>query len=289
VVQVEGCSSVLCALAVRFSCPGLTPQPAPTGSPHAVRVQILAPRLRLFSSGINTAGPSNLTITASQPLDRDPTRIYCTSNAESFQLTTVSQKRRNLLAVNSACWLSYRQVHPRTAPTSTREVLRSRPVGQIYEPSHLHCFTTRVTLHTIPTISIKSLTFTTYYSSSSTSPHPLWIFPRLPKACRISGEAPGRASSRPALDTTPLSPLAMAIQTLVFAAIAVVFFTIRYLNRTDVAKIKNLPEIPGVPIFGNLLQLGDEHAKKAGEWAKKYGPVFQVRMGNRVRLCLTSS
>jgi hypothetical protein len=51
--------SVLCALAVRFSCPGLTPQPAPTGSPHAVRVQILAPRLRLFSSGINTAGPAN--------------------------------------------------------------------------------------------------------------------------------------------------------------------------------------------------------------------------------------
>jgi phenylacetate 2-hydroxylase len=74
----------------------------------------------------------------------------------------------------------------------------------------------------------------------------------------------------------------MAMQTLVFAAIAVVFFAIRYLNRTDVPKIKNLPEIPGVPIFGNLLQLGTEHAKVAGAWAKKYGPVFQVRMGNRV-------
>lgn len=47
-------------------------------------------------------------------------------------------------------------------------------------------------------------------------------------------------------------------------------------------KIKGLPEIPGVPIFGNLLQLGEHHAKVAGSWAKKYGPVFQVRLGNRV-------
>ncbi|KAK5705584.1 hypothetical protein LTS12_028267, partial [Elasticomyces elasticus] len=56
---------------------------------------------------------------------------------------------------------------------------------------------------------------------------------------------------------------------------------LRYLNRTDVPKIKGLPEIPGVPIFGNLLQLGDKHATVTGKWAKQYGPVFQVRMGNR--------
>jgi hypothetical protein len=49
------------------------------------------------------------------------------------------------------------------------------------------------------------------------------------------------------------------------------------------AKIKNLPEVPGVPIFGNLLQLGEHHAKVAGSWVKRYGPVFQVRLGNRVR------
>lgn len=75
----------------------------------------------------------------------------------------------------------------------------------------------------------------------------------------------------------------MAHQTVGIALIAVLFFVIRYLNRTDVPKIKNLPEIPGVPIFGNLMQLGDEHAKRAGAWVKKFGPVFQVRLGNRVR------
>lgn len=74
----------------------------------------------------------------------------------------------------------------------------------------------------------------------------------------------------------------MAVQTVVIAVIAAVYFLIRYLNRTDKPKIKGLPEIPGLPIFGSLLQLGEKHATVAGQWAKKYGPVFQVRMGNRV-------
>ena len=75
----------------------------------------------------------------------------------------------------------------------------------------------------------------------------------------------------------------MTYQTIGFAVVAVLFFAIRYFNRTDIPKIKNVPEVPGVPIFGNLLQLGSQHAKRAGELAKKYGPVFQVRLGNKVR------
>lgn len=71
-------------------------------------------------------------------------------------------------------------------------------------------------------------------------------------------------------------------QTIGIVAVAVVFYIIRYVNYTDTPKIKGLPEIPGVPIFGNLLQFGVYHAKVAGELAKKYGPVFQVRFGNRV-------
>lgn len=74
----------------------------------------------------------------------------------------------------------------------------------------------------------------------------------------------------------------MTVQTLAIAVVTVVYFIIRYLNRTDVPKIKGLPEIPGIPLFGNLLQLGDQHAQVTAKWAKKYGPVFQVRMGNKV-------
>ena len=65
--------------------------------------------------------------------------------------------------------------------------------------------------------------------------------------------------------------------------LAVVFALWKYLNHTDKPRIKGIPEIPGIPLFGNLLQLGDEHAKRAQELAKKYGAVFQVRLGNKVR------
>jgi hypothetical protein len=63
----------------------------------------------------------------------------------------------------------------------------------------------------------------------------------------------------------------------------VIFLVVRYLNSSDIPKIKNLPEIPGVPLFGNLLQLGTDHATVAQKWAKQYGPVFQTRLGNKVR------
>lgn len=74
----------------------------------------------------------------------------------------------------------------------------------------------------------------------------------------------------------------MAGQVMGLAVLMLAYLMVRWLNRTDMPKIKGLPEIPGVPIFGNLLQLGEHHAKVAGSWAKKYGPVFQVRLGNRV-------
>ncbi|KAI1908623.1 hypothetical protein LOZ53_005920 [Ophidiomyces ophidiicola] len=73
----------------------------------------------------------------------------------------------------------------------------------------------------------------------------------------------------------------MGYQTIAIAVVAAVYFVIKYLNKTDVPKIKNLPEIPGIPMFGNLVQLGDNHAKRAQEWVQKYGAVFQVRLGNR--------
>lgn len=67
------------------------------------------------------------------------------------------------------------------------------------------------------------------------------------------------------------------------AGVAVVcFFLYRLLYGTDQPHIKGLPEVPGLPLFGSLIELGTNHAKVAQGWAKKYGPVFQVRMGNRV-------
>lgn len=59
---------------------------------------------------------------------------------------------------------------------------------------------------------------------------------------------------------------------------------IRQTNKTDVAKIENLPELPGVPIFGSLFLLGRHHARNCARLAKDYGDVFQARLGNRVSL-----
>ena len=71
-------------------------------------------------------------------------------------------------------------------------------------------------------------------------------------------------------------------QLLIGASILAVLLLWRFLNATDKPKIKGLPEIPGVPIFGNLIQLGTDHARVAQKWAAKYGPVFQTRLGKSV-------
>lgn len=82
--------------------------------------------------------------------------------------------------------------------------------------------------------------------------------------------------SRISSDTATIPPA------LGFVVLALLFVVVKYLYHTDTPKIKNLPEIPGLPLFGSLLQFGDSHAVVAQKLAKKYGPVFQVRLGNRV-------
>lgn len=68
-----------------------------------------------------------------------------------------------------------------------------------------------------------------------------------------------------------------------FIAVAsVVAALVKWANRTDIPKVKGLPELPGVPLFGNLLLLGKNHARNCARLAKQYGDVFQVRLGNRV-------
>ena len=59
---------------------------------------------------------------------------------------------------------------------------------------------------------------------------------------------------------------------------------IRWANSTDIPKIKNLAELPGVPIFGSLFLLGKHHARNCARLAGSYGEVFQVRLGNRVSI-----
>jgi phenylacetate 2-hydroxylase len=80
----------------------------------------------------------------------------------------------------------------------------------------------------------------------------------------------------------------MTLPIIVAAALVITYFAHRILFGTDIPKIKGIPEIPGQPLFGSLLELGNSHAKVAKGWAEKYGPVFQVRLGNKVCYYLCS-
>lgn len=82
-------------------------------------------------------------------------------------------------------------------------------------------------------------------------------------------------------ETQGIVALLLQPHILPFVLIALIYTAIKIIDQTDVPKIKNLPEVPGVPILGNLAQLGDNHAINAQKLAKKHGPVFQVRLGNR--------
>lgn len=74
----------------------------------------------------------------------------------------------------------------------------------------------------------------------------------------------------------------MSLLLLVVAVSAFVYLLIKFANHTTTPKIPGIPEVPGLPFLGSLVEIGDCHARKALEWSKKYGPVFQVRLGNKV-------
>ncbi|KAF9693130.1 hypothetical protein EKO04_008952 [Ascochyta lentis] len=49
-----------------------------------------------------------------------------------------------------------------------------------------------------------------------------------------------------------------------------------------------LPGPPGVPVFGNLLELQNGHVTKIAEWTKKYGDVIRVSLGEREAVFINS-
>jgi hypothetical protein len=69
---------------------------------------------------------------------------------------------------------------------------------------------------------------------------------------------------------------------LLVASLLSLLFAILLLDKTDIPYIKNLPSVPALPIYGSLPQLGTEHPKRFAELSKRFGPVFQIRLGNRV-------
>lgn len=80
----------------------------------------------------------------------------------------------------------------------------------------------------------------------------------------------------------PLGSMLGSVELILGIFVVSLLLVLFFLDQTDVPHIRNLPSVPAVPIFGNLFQLGSEHPKRLAELSKKYGPVFQIRLGNRV-------
>ncbi|KAF7561111.1 hypothetical protein G7046_g3032 [Stylonectria norvegica] len=99
-------------------------------------------------------------------------------------------------------------------------------------------------------------------------------------------------------DSILLSPLLTKLQgserlAPVIIALVVVFvsYAIHAIAfKTDIPKIKGLPEIPGaVPVFGHLFKLGEDHASVCEGWWRKYNQsVFQIKLGNKRAVVVNS-
>jgi hypothetical protein len=86
----------------------------------------------------------------------------------------------------------------------------------------------------------------------------------------------------------PMSPQApvpslVLIPTVLIALGAILVLVIWLFDTTDIPHIRGLATVPGVPLLGSLAQLGTEQPRRLAELSKKYGPVFQIRLGNKVR------
>ncbi|KAK2969390.1 hypothetical protein RJ640_020333 [Escallonia rubra] len=88
-------------------------------------------------------------------------------------------------------------------------------------------------------------------------------------------------------DFTPL-----ALGTAVALAGLSLWFLARYAcgHRSKPTTPQTLPEVPGLPVIGNLLQLKEKKPHKTfTQWAKTYGPIYSIRTGANIIIVLNSS
>jgi cytochrome P450 len=61
-------------------------------------------------------------------------------------------------------------------------------------------------------------------------------------------------------------------------------------NTVEARSLSSLGGPPGLPVIGNLLQFDIARLhQKLEHWARDYGPIFRVRIGPRLRVCVTDT
>ncbi|GMP81126.1 hypothetical protein CsSME_00035939 [Camellia sinensis var. sinensis] len=63
-----------------------------------------------------------------------------------------------------------------------------------------------------------------------------------------------------------------------------------YDQKRRASNLPPLPEVPGLPVIGNLLQLKEKKPHKTfTRWAKTYGPVYSIRTGSNTIVVLNNT
>ncbi|KAL6964865.1 imidazoleacetate 4-monooxygenase [Sarracenia purpurea var. burkii] len=94
------------------------------------------------------------------------------------------------------------------------------------------------------------------------------------------------------LQAMPLGP-AIALGFLVIALGALILWLINgyvHNQRRRGSELPPLPEVPGLPVIGNLLQLKEKKPHMTfTQWAKTYGPIYSIRTGFNTLVVLNSN
>lgn len=78
-----------------------------------------------------------------------------------------------------------------------------------------------------------------------------------------------------------ITPFSLLLGAVIVTAIGIVAYVIGTEIYRAKVRLPNIPGPPGLPVVGNLNQLGPDPGETLHQWGKKYGGVFQISLGTR--------
>lgn len=78
--------------------------------------------------------------------------------------------------------------------------------------------------------------------------------------------------------------MAIPAWTILVASFGLIWFLLRRRQSQFNGKLGNLKKLPGpkgLPLIGNMLDMGKQPTKQLVEWTKEYGDIYQVKIGTQ--------
>ncbi|KAM0019208.1 putative ent-kaurene monooxygenase [Helianthus debilis subsp. tardiflorus] len=91
------------------------------------------------------------------------------------------------------------------------------------------------------------------------------------------------------LPIPPATGLAIGV-TAIALAVAISFWFLRSYTRGESNRLPRVPEVPGLPLLGNLLQLKEKKPYMTfTRWAETYGPIYSIKTGATSMVVVSSN